>query len=77
MSELTDIAVATARIDANVENLVKSVDTLKKDTTVRLNDHADRVKSLELSRSRFKGGGAVLSFLVVAVGAVSTYFRFK
>jgi len=63
----------TAEILASVARIETTLDELKDVSVRRLNDHADRVRSLELTRARQRGAGA----LVAGLGSVLlVYFKF-
>jgi hypothetical protein len=71
------LEAVVARIDEGVKNLNGKVEALATVTEKRLGDHAGRVRSLELFRSRLKGGGAAVSFLLAFTGAIGLYFRLR
>ena len=64
-----------ARIDERVCNLDAKVCDMRDTAIKRLDDHAGRVKSLELSRARYKGIAWAGSALAAAAGSVVAYFK--
>lgn len=60
------------RIETRVEDLIKSVESIKSGTAVQIADHEKRIKALEMSRSNQKismaiyiGIGAFLAGLMI------------
>ena len=53
----------TAKILASVTGIEITLKELKDVSVKRLNDHADRVRSLELTRARQRGAGALVTVL--------------
>lgn len=71
-SQLTRIGIAVARVEEGQKHLRREVGELKGATVDRLNNHADRVRSLERTRSWQRGAGWGLSgFVTFIVGAVA------
>ena len=63
----------TAQILASVARIETSLTELKEVSVRRLNDHADRVRSLELTRARQRGAAGLLS----AIGSVAAWFGLR
>ena len=53
----------TAQILVTVGRIEITLKELKEVSVKRLNDHADRVRSLELTRARQRGAGALIGVL--------------
>lgn len=53
--EIVDIGKGVVRIEGKVNNIDKRVDTLEKNTTTRLNDHAVRLRTVEQKQSEAEG----------------------
>lgn len=63
----------TAKILVSVTGIEITLKELKEVSVKRLNDHADRVRSLELTRARQRGAGALIA---VMGSVVVAYLRF-
>ena len=63
----------TAKILASVARIETTLTELKEVSVKRLNDHADRVRSLELTRARQRGAYALLG----ALGSVAAWFGLR
>ena len=73
MSDLTEIKVSLAKVEAGIGHIQDSVTELK-DSVVT--DLAPRVRSLEISRSRLKGVLTGFGAVTLIPGAIFAYFRF-
>ncbi len=65
--------MAVGKVEEGVMALHGKVDDLKGVTVKRLNDHTDRVRSLEMTRARQRGAYA----LMAALGSVAAWFGFR
>ena len=65
-TQVAKILAAVARIEATLADL-------KEVSVTRLNDHAGRVRSLEMTRARQRGAGALLATL----GSVAAWFGLR
>ena len=65
----------TAKILASVARIETTLNELKEVSVKRLNDHADRVRSLELTRARQRGAGALIGVLGSMVLAYVKFWR--
>ena len=63
-----------AKILATVARIETTLDDLKEVSITRLNDHASRVRSLEMTRARQRGAYALV---VVAAGSVGAWFGLR
>jgi hypothetical protein len=75
-ARLVDMIASVAKVEAGVMSLHAKVDALTKVSTMRLNDHAKRVDSLERTRDKVKGAARLTAVLGGASSAVIAYFRF-
>ena len=65
----------TAQILVTVGRIETSLKELKEVSVKRLNDHANRVRSLELTRARQRGAGALVATLGSMVLAYVKFWR--
>ena len=65
---MTKLSQAVGRVEALVEDCLKSIQEMKDDNKAWRADHDKRLKSIEISRARLKGAGYIVTVLV-AVGA--------
>lgn len=72
---LATLMASTARVEAGVVNLNEKVDDLKEVTVKRLDDHAAGIRSLELTRSRQRGGAGVLAAVTTMAGSFIAFWR--
>jgi len=63
------------RLDERLKAVQKDVRIMNQVHVTRLNDHSDRIQSLERTRSYQKGGAGLLALLAAAGGAIVTMFR--
>lgn len=63
-----DILLKLGEISADVRAAKESVERVEKATTNRLNNHSDRIRSVEASRSRGRGILGTLTFMLSLVG---------
>ena len=71
-TQLAEIVAAVARVEVGVEGLNEKVDDIRDTAVKRLDDHAGRIRSLELARSRLKG---VAAAVVAVAGSAIAYWK--
>ena len=72
VAEMTKLYQAVGRVEALVEDCLKSIQEIKDDSKAWRKDHDKRLKSIEISRARLKGAGYIV---VVVGGAVGSYWK--
>ena len=75
----TDVALLMteiAKVGEGVVRIDEKIDDLKEVSVVRLNDHAVRVRSLELTRARQWGAAKVAGMVGGALGSLAAYLKF-
>ena len=77
-TQLADLMVVVARVDANVRACRKDIGRLHSAHYTRLKDHTERIDSLERTRDTQKGAGKILAGLAAigGTGGLASYLKF-
>ena len=72
---VAELIASVARVGAGVERIDEKVDDLRETSVKRLDAHAGKIRSLELTRSRQRGIAAALGAVGAAAASFFTFLK--